>query len=263
MNDIETYLMDRHKELWYEIYNNEKAEFRELKAYIDYVEKTLRYYTPIDYSYESIKWLFMNKHLDYLHEAFSSLLLGNYNAYSCLMRIIIENYVSFVLIKKYRKKEIWRDWYLFGYRKCIKMVDREPYHSKVKGIYEELCKELDFDDSTFDNSQPYGWLKRAVSLKNYSFKEACKLVDDNIYKEFDYLSGSIHNNDMVSKTNWVDMKKLTKYLFLMFEFTDKLIKEFDARYFRRVHYNHISCKLLEKLQECSDFKEFCPSDLND
>lgn len=198
---------------------------------------------------------FMNKHLDYLHEAFSSILLGNYNAYSCLMRIILENYVSFLLIKKYKKKEIWKDWYFWSYYKVFKYIDQEPYHSKIKKQYKKLGINLDFDINIIDNAQPYGWLKRAVKLKNYSFKNACSLIDEKIYKDFSYLSRNIHNNDMISKTNWVDMKILTKFLFLMFDYTDKMINEYNYHFMRRKYYNFLSTELLESLNCCCDYTE--------
>ena len=103
MNEIKEMILEKYNDFWYDIYTIEKDEMKKLKHYIDYVEKNLRTYKLIQHSYDGISYLFINKHLNYLKEAFTSILLKNYNAFSCVMRIIIENNVSFFLIKKYKK----------------------------------------------------------------------------------------------------------------------------------------------------------------
>ncbi len=261
MDNVRKELIDRYEEFWLCIYNNEKEEIRRLKEYIDYVEKSLREYNVLDNSYNSFKSLFMNKHLDYLQEAFYSLVLGNYNSCICLIRIIIENYITFLLIKKYRKAELWKDWYIFGYKKYIKMVDKEPYHLKILNSYDSICKNLNFNSSIFNNSEPYAWLERVVKLKRYNIGKICNSPKCNIkegkkiYKDFEYFSSYIHNNDVVAKTNWIDMKLLSSLLFAMYNYTDKIIKEYDGRYLRRIQYTYLKYNLLESLDECINYSE--------
>lgn len=254
MSEMKEYIISKYEDFWYDIYNIEKEEFIALKQYMNYVQKELRNYKMFSYEYDSIKNLFMNKHLDYLNEAFSCLLLGNYNAFSCLMRIIIENYTSFILIKKYKNKNIWIDWYLFGVKKTLNMVS-EPYRSKMLEKYKKLCDIFKFDDNIFDNMQSYGWLKRCIKLKNYSFKNVCKEIDYKVYADFEYLSSYIHNNDIISKNIFVDMQILSKFLFLMYDYTNKIIKEYNYHFLQRNYYNYLCTNLLDSINTCCNYKE--------
>ncbi|MBE6159591.1 MAG: hypothetical protein E7157_00900 [Lactobacillales bacterium] len=255
MEELKEMLLDRYTDFWYDIYNIEKEELKRLKKYIDYTEKELRHFNSLSYDYDSIASLFMNKHLDYMQEAYTSLLLKNYNAFSCVMRIIIENYVSFTLIKKYKKKEIHKDWYLWSFNKLVNIVDTEPYHTKVKKGYEKICGLLNVSSDYINNKQSYGWLNRVVKLKNYSFKNACEIVDKEIYKDFSYLSGYIHNTDFYAKTNWIDMTTLTKFIFILYSYSEKMIKTYNHYIIRRKEYNELTIFLLESLNNCCEYKE--------
>lgn len=255
MEEIKEYLLDRYKDFWYDIYYIEKQEIKWLKTYIDYISNVLKEFKPLNCSYESISALFIKKHLDYLQEAFSSIILKNYNAFSGIMRIMIENYISFYLIKKYKKEELYMDWYLWSYYILIYKMQDEPFHSKIKKNYEDLCKYLGVTADYIDNRQAYGWLKRVCKLKNYSFKNVCDLVDSNIYKDFSYLSMKVHNTDMNAKTDWIDMTLLTKFIFIIYQYSEKIIKEYKPSIIRRSKYNAIATKLLESLDNCCNFKE--------
>lgn len=255
MEELKNMILERYTDFWYDIYNIEKEEVKRLKKYIDYVEKELRHFKAISCNYDSIVSLFINKHLDYVQEAFTSLLLKNYNAFSCVMRIMIENYVSFIMIKKYKNKEIWKDWYLWSFYKQIDKVNLEPYHTKVKENYEKMCDNLNVPSDYIKNAQSYGWLKRVLKLKNYSFKNVCDLVDKSIYDDFSYLSGNIHNTDMYTKTNWIDMNLLTKFLFILYSYTEKMVKAYNHNIIKRKEYNDLSIYLLESLSDCSEYKE--------
>lgn len=255
MKELKEMLLDRYTDFWYDIYNIEKEELKKMKKYIDYVEKELRHFNPISYSYDSIASLFINKHLDYIQEAYTCLLIKNYNAFSCIMRIIIENYVSFTLIKKYKKQEIHKDWYLWSFNKLINIVDTEPQHTKIKESYEKICNLLNIPSNCIKNKQSYSWLERVLKLKNYNFKSVCKEVDLEIYKDFSYLSGYIHNTDFYSKINWVDMTTLTKFLFILYSYSEKMIKTYNHYIIRRKEYNCLSVSLLESLNNCCDYTE--------
>lgn len=253
MSDIETGLKEKYKEFWYDIYNIEKKEVRNLKAYIDYVEKTLRNYMSSDIDYSGIKNLFIQKQLDYLDEAFSSMLLGNYNALSCMIRIMIENYVSLELIKKYRKEQVWKDWYLHGHYKLYKSMDREPYYTKLKDCYNSLCDILNVSHDYINDRNSYGWLRRVVKLKSYNFKNACVLVNPRIYKDYENLSSQIHNNTFPTKRSIFLMEQLAHFIHQIYFYTDKTIAAFDRRYFRRPQYNVLARQLLESIYSCLNY----------
>ena len=255
MSEIKKVLEDRYEEFWYDIYNIEKEEVRNLKKYIDYVESTLRNYTSYSTDYDGIKDMFMMKHLDYLQEALECLLIGSYNGLSCIIRIMIENYIGFSLIKKYKKQNVWKSWYLHGFYKATKVVGNEPLRSKVRKNYIDLCTIFGVDESFANNIKPYGWLEKAVKLKNYNFKDACKNVDIDAYKDFNALSEFVHNNDVITKSRPILMAWLTNFIYKIYFYTDKMIRQYDHRYLRRVYYRKLEMDLLESLEKCINYKE--------
>lgn len=255
MNEVKKVLEDRYEDFWYDIYNIEKEEVRRLKEYIDYVESTLRNYEPRTYDYEGVKEMFMMKHLDYLKEALACLLIGSYNGLSCAIRIMIENYISFSLIKKYKKQDLWKDWYLHGFYKVTKSVGNEPLRTKIRKNYEDLCLSFGVKVEYVNNIKPYGWLERVVKLKNYNFKDACKHIDVDAYKDFNVLSGFIHNNDVMSKTRPILMEWLTSFIYKIYFYTDKMIRQYDHRYLKIVYYRKLEMDLLEALDKCTNYKE--------
>ena len=67
-------IIERYEDFWYDIYNIEKEEVKCLKEYIEYTKQELRNYNPYSFDYNSILNFLLNKHFDYLDEAFTSLL---------------------------------------------------------------------------------------------------------------------------------------------------------------------------------------------
>ena len=248
---LEEFLKNKYYDFWYEIENIEKKEIVSYYEYQEYVCCELKKFPLSISSYDDTKKYFMNKHIDYLKEAFSSLLLGNYNAYSCLMRIIIENYVSIELIKKYQKKELWKYWYLFSYQKALRSLD-DSEKEKIQDSFINLCKKYDVDIHDLSIKNDYGWLKRIGKLEKYNFFEVCKLVNQDIYQDYEHFSQSIHNNNYFSKMNLVDMKLLTKYIFLLYDYTDKMIHSIYPSFIRRKDYYYFSISLLDYLNQCSN-----------
>ena len=101
----------------------------------------------------------MNKHLDYLKEAFLSIIIGNYNSFAACVRTIIENYIGFMLIKKYRNKNVWKDWCLWSFFKTIKAlksVSNREAINKFKNSFKELCNEMKIDKNSISNMEFYG-----------------------------------------------------------------------------------------------------------
>lgn len=238
-----------------------RNEVKKLKVYIDYVTDNLRDYNhPLSFSYDGISYFFIKKHLDYLQEAFSSILLKNFNAFSVLMRIIIENYVSYELIKIYKNEELYKDWYLWSYFIQIKKFDSDESKDILTKGYHDLCNSYNIPYNYIKNTQAYGWLERAVKLPRYTFKNVCELVDGEIYRDYSYFSGIIHNADIYTKTNWIDMTLLTKFLVLIVDYTDKIIKAYKPNILRRKEYKFIKNDFYAACEVCLNYTEFDKSD---
>ena len=199
--------------------------------------------------------MFLKKHLDYLQEALACLLSANYNALACLLRIMIENYVCFSLIKKYKKYDLWKDWYIHGCYKALRIAAGEPYHSKTEKVYKSICDDLNLPYDYIKDKGSYGWVRRAIKLKRYTFKSVCALIDENIYKDFEWLSSYIQNNDILAKQQVVLMELLANFVYQIYFYTDKMIAAYDSRYFKRVYYRQLRNDLLLSIDKCINFKE--------
>ena len=255
MNDMEKILYDRYLDFWAYIYDIEKEEIKSLIKYTKYINDTLTFPYSANGYYNEIKEILMKKHLDYLDEAISNILQGNYNSLSCTIRIIIENYITFYLINKYKKYDLWKYWYVYGAYKVFRIIDHEPGRSIAKKAYLDMCESFEINDVNIFDMQSYSWLKKVKKLKNYNFKQACNLVDSNLYKDFNYLSERIHNNNVIFKTFSVDMKVFSKYIYTLYDITDKTIRLYDHRYLRRYKYKSLCQELLESLDTCLNYNE--------
>ena len=254
--DLESYLKDRYYEFWYDIYNIEKKEVRALKNYIDYLEKNLRKYKISESTGEWVEDLFVRKHLDYLEEAFSNLILGNYNAFGSIVRIMIENYACYSIIKKYRKIEIWKDWYLWSTLKTIKGYEDKPNYGEAEKLFKELCKKFQVEDSSVSNTSNYGWVERITKNKRNSFKSICTLVDETIYEDFKELSSYSHNTNLYIKFNPILMERLAGFIYQLFTYSDKFVYAHNFHITKRKEYNNLCVDLLENLDTCINYREF-------
>lgn len=236
----------KFNEFWFEIDKIEQIEIKNLKEYLDYV-KNLKRNHIYKTEFERIESLFINKQLDYANEAFYSIILGNQNAFACLIRIMIENYVSFVLIKKYKQKEIWKDWYLWSFKKEINNLKSHKNNNLLEKQYRSLCKEMNVAISDISINQSYGWLNRVVNLKKYNFKSACGLVDKNIYNDFSCFSKFIHNTDLLAKMTWLDQTSLTKCIYSLYFYLNCFIDKYDDNFVKKHKYMLLVEKLLYSL----------------
>ena len=223
MKEVFSFIDYKFKDFWYDIYNNEKKEIQAFYAYFKYTKAKLvrkdDYYKVVD--------LLVRKHFDYLEELFTNVLLGNYNSVACLLRIIMENYVSIYYIKKHKNKKIYQDWELWSTYKSIQILKETKFQKQGENAYNSFAKLLNLSDAKFSN-QAYSWLERLENLKNYSFKEASKPIDKEMYKNYARLSGYIHNDDYLTKTlNFFDMYKLIGSLYDDYFYTDKIIELYE------------------------------------
>lgn len=254
--DLEKYIKDRHYEFWYDIYNIEKKEVRSLKEYIDYLENNLRNYKISENTGAWVEDLLVRKHLDYLEEAFSNIILGNYNAFGSMTRIIIENYVCYCILKKYRKLDIWKDWYLWSNLRTIKQFKDKPNYHEVENLYKALCHEFNVDENYITNTSNYGWIERITKKKKNSFKSICALIDESIYYDFKELSSYSHNDNLLVKTNPILMERLAGFIYQLFIYSDKFIYAYDFHITKRREYNDLCVSLLENLDNCINYREY-------
>lgn len=252
--DFNEYLNDRYFEFWGDIYNIEKDEVRALKKYIDYVEKELKIFKKTNGTKAWVLNLFERKQIDYLHEAFSNLLLGNYNSLGSMTRIIIENYVNYAIIKK--NNNIWKDWYLWSTLKSISRYRHKKNFQEALKLYHELCKYYKVSTDYISDTSNYAWLKRITKKDKNSFSTACNLVDRSAYSDFEDLSSFSHNNDLVTKTTPILMERLAGFIYYLLIYTDKFLSIYDKRITNKRSYNNLYMSLLSSLDECVNFKEF-------
>ena len=255
MKEIETMLIKKHKYFWNEIEPEEQAEIKALKNYIDYIKENIQPFKAGNNQYKQTLNLFMRKHLDYLEEAFLSLTLGNYNATTASIRTIIENYVGFMLIKKNKKKEIWKDWILWSYNKSIKTIKSAPYctrnkYQELEKLYEEAYTQFGISQNDLPTTEPYGWLKIVYKLNSYKLKNACDQIDPIIYQDFTYYSTLVHNNDIISKIKWMDTTMLTKMILFIYEYTHKIVKEYNYHITTRNEYFFLTITLEQTIRAC-------------
>ena len=260
MKEIELNLIEKHRDFWNEIYDIEEDEIKALKDYIDYIQTNLKCYRLANNSYKGVLSLFMHKHLEYLNEAFLSLSLKHYNSFAVCIRIIIENYVSFMLIKENKNKNLWKDWYLWSIYKSLKTIRSYPncsreMYQKFEKNYESMCNRLGVTSDYITNCESYGWLKRVYNLNSYRFKNASDKIDKQIYKDFSYYSSYTHNNDMLSKINWVDMALLTKFVSALYKYTDKMIEAYNYHFTTRKEYCELCSKLYQAINRCKNYNE--------
>ncbi len=247
MSKQKEYIVDKFEDFWTDIYNIEKEEVKTFYDYFVYSKEKMRGFVNFNYTYENVEQLLINKHFDYLNEMYSNILIGNYNSVATMLRIIIENYVTYFLIKKYKKESLYKDWVLWSTYKGKAILNESKYQRLAEESYCELEKALGLR-LEFTN-QSFSWIKRVVKLKSYSIKTICKnFLDEQIYTDYSYLSALIHNDDYNTKIfTFFDKDKLTNFIYAAFNYTDKLIGTYDKRYLRDKTYNFLSIKVLEAL----------------
>lgn len=243
------FIEDLYKEFWYDIDYIETEEIISLKKYIDYVINKLDDKIIIFKKETHIINIFIKKHKDYLKEAFASLLIGNYNGFNASLRMIIENYVSFVLIKKYPDKNLQDKWYYWSILKEIEKFKETEIYEKIKKDTEQIFTKNNINIKSI-NTKNYGWLEGILPKKDLNFKKISSLVDKSIYNDYKKASEIVHNDNYISKLNIVLMEQLGTYIFDLYYYTDLFIKELDKKTYNSKEYNHLKRDLLKKINKC-------------
>lgn len=151
-------------------------------------------------SYESVCYLFAKSIIDYSKMVYDNFVLGHYNSASMIIRTMIENYVCLVLIKKYKKEELWKYYLISSYKSTLKKT-----HSKNKEI-DEMIQYLSIDSEFIEKSvnniflidMKYGWIYKIYKGKYYSFRTLCKLANIK-YTDFVLMSDYSHGLDIFLK----------------------------------------------------------------
>lgn len=255
-----SFLKQRFNDFWYPLYDFEQDEINCLNNYLNYVIKNLKIKSAQenDYKINLLNFL-MQKHISYVNEAYSSLLLGNFNACASLLRIMMENYVTFIILKKYEKEEIWKDFLFWSFYKKIEQLKKnglDVSHSDYENL-EKMLGKLRAELSYFSNInvKNYGWLEHLIDNKSATFQQACKLANVDIYHDFTDLSSYIHSNDFITKMNWLDMTTLTKFIFLIYTYMDKMIIEYDRKFIKRKKYCSLEESLFHVIEFANHFSE--------
>ena len=159
---MKKYIESRFYEFWYDIYDIEKDQFRAFSEFIEYIESNYKYNYKTDINYIYVKNNFMKKFIDHLHESFSSLLLGNYRSFSGSMRMMIESYVCFYLIKTYNNKELWKDWYIYSIKKQLNKFPEKSNKNILKDYLDTCSKKFKRNHEIYDMRNNYCWIKRVI-----------------------------------------------------------------------------------------------------
>lgn len=233
----------------------EKEEQEVLKSLIEYVDFVHSYFYEYkaENEYDHFRKWILQKHLDILEEALENICLGNLCSSACLIRIIIENYVLFYFIKKYKKQEIWKDYRNWSFVHSIKMFPEETRRKKLRSLVEEYATKENWNIEDYEGKGSYIWLSRVIKLKDYTFKKVSELVDteEDIYKDFNVLSRFIHNNDYITKMEFYDSLKMAYLTSFLLKYTDGILSLFDKRSLRGA-YRFYFWDLQEALEKCNN-----------
>lgn len=243
------FIEELYKEFWYDIDNIETEEVISLKNYIDYVINILNDKIMVYNEDTHIINIFIKKHKDYLEEAFASLIIGNYNGFNASLRMIIENYVSFYIIKKNPKKKLEDKWYYWSILKEIEKLKDTKVYEKIKKETGETFSKNSIDVKNI-NTKNYGWLDGILPKKDLNFKKISSLVDKSIYNDYKKASEIVHNDTYISKLNIVLMEQLGAYIFNLYYYTDLFIKILDKEAYNSHEYNKLKKDLLKKINKC-------------
>ena len=177
------------------------------RLYIEELEKMKKegYFTVEEYEGACNVWF--GSLLELIKEAYNNLVIGNFYSYTMIGRTIIENYVCFYLIKKYKKEELWKKWYYNSLNQSVQKLKKlAPEYDGTKEAcrqFEEICREQNIEDTEGrEYARDYGWIESVLNVpkkKKISFKMLCENVDEEIYEDFSKLSESVHGVSIFEK----------------------------------------------------------------
>lgn len=231
IKEIENDLIKTFKNHYYDEY-----EYHEI---VDKFYKLLNlipepYGHPFKISKKSILDFLYLKFLDYSKQAFYNLVLGNYEIYNASLRILIENYIVILGIKK-GKSNTWKKYYLQSGASVISYFSNkklDTFDALVESFQKVKEKENLTDIKIEEKVFNYDWLS-TDDRKIKSFKDACDALDSQVYEDFKFLSNYTHSISYIykfSKTNYSFLNSISIHLTYLSKIIDILNIEVSNEY---------------------------------
>lgn len=177
-----------------------------------------------EFNKKDLIYFLYEKYVEYSKQAFFNLILGNIELYCAGLRIIIENYVVLANIVN-SSDNVWKKFYLRSFSSAIGLLRTNDAIDLERVIFgfENLKDEYNFSGESFSESYfNYDWLSDENN-KIKSFKDACHLIDDHIYKDFQLLSNYSHCNSFVFKLSRFDYS-LLNYALIHSSYLSKVVE---------------------------------------
>ncbi len=198
-------------------------------------------YSLSEFNKENLVYFLYEKYVEYSKQSFFNLILGNTELYCAGLRIIIENYVVLANIVN-SSDNVWKKFYLRSFSSAIGLLrtnDKIDLERVIFG-FESLKNECNLSGENFSESHfNYDWLSDENN-KIKSFKDACYLIDDCIYKDFRLLSNYSHCNSFVFKLSKFDYS-LLNYALIHSSYLSKVVELLNLK--TNIEYRNAEKKL--------------------
>ena len=182
-------------------YNHEIELTRQL---IEICSKAIHRKSRFDLTYEEVCYRFAKSIISYSEIAYNNVVLGHFNAFGMIERVLIENIVCMDIIVNHEKEELWKYYLIQSFN------DYEKYG---KNIIKEFCKLTKIDKEFFYKPKnkrkkfidiKYGWTYKIN--RDFTFRGLCNLVDKNEYKYYKWRSIYSHGTSFPLKFEFIDVK---------------------------------------------------------
>ena len=161
--------------------------------------------------YKNILYIWIRNLYGYGKEAFNNLLVGNMYSYATINRTLIENYIYFLYIHKYREEELWKDWYIYSQitiMQSYQLADREQLQNMLENMLEDMIRDMGEDPDRYlkdrrirDNA----WLVKVFPGKKVSdinmYVLCSHIHKPDLYKEYQVLCNFTHGQNFYIKSN--------------------------------------------------------------
>lgn len=183
------------------LYNHEMELTRQL---IEICSKAIYRKSRFDFTYEEVCYRFAKSIISYAEIAYNNMVLGHFNAFGMIERVLIENIVCMDIIVNHEKEELWKYYLIQSFN------DYEKYG---KNIIKEFCKLTKIDKEFFYKPKnkrkkfidiKYGWTYKIN--RDFTFRGLCNLVDKNEYKYYKWHSIYSHGTSFPLKLEFIDVK---------------------------------------------------------
>lgn len=289
IKDINKALKEKN-DLKYYNYLNNLIEIYNL--YHEIIEKILsKSHSVIPNSKKNIISILFLSSIEYFNEAKNSIIISNYIATNCVLRIIIENYIILYFLYKNNEEFSKRyfDWVEVSKYKIIKtnkfIADNteieikesiksnyKEYEFKIKNDIKEFKRKFDGDkkDLNWCNSDNlifrnnYGWISTKLN-KNPNLKIIAANVSLNSeYESFEQLSSKVHSNEIFEKflNNKKDIGMEIKTVAIFMEYMEKFLNLYFDVYntdYKKIEFEKSIKKMDKDIESCIEIINYTQS----